>query len=112
MSAGTFLAHILEVHRILRLLGRPRRSVPVPSAASTSTSPSSTLALAAAVGDGAKLIVNLFCLVPRQQIIQCSLLFRYTDGYLATDLARSDQSVPDGVAVACSLMPRSWCRKI
>ncbi|KAL6911307.1 hypothetical protein ACP4OV_000112 [Aristida adscensionis] len=102
---GTFLAHLLDVHRILRLWGAPdavSRCGLYHSAYSNSyvnlaifDPGTSRGRVAAVVGAAAERLVHLFCVVPRQRLVHDDLLFHYTDAELAADLARSEASVRD-----------------
>ncbi|KAF8779313.1 hypothetical protein HU200_002746 [Digitaria exilis] len=103
---GTFLAHLLDVHRILRLWGAPdavSRCGLFHSAYSNSYvnlaifQPDTGRAhVAAVVGGPAERLVHLFCVVPRQQLIHDHLLFHYADDQdLVADLARSEASLQD-----------------
>ncbi|CAN6245524.1 unnamed protein product, partial [Urochloa humidicola] len=100
---GTFLAHLLDVHRILHLWGAPAavsRCGLFHSAYSNSYvnlaifQPDTGRAhVAAVVGAPAERLVHLFCVVPRQQLIHDDLLFHYSDDDLVADLARSEASL-------------------
>ncbi|RCV09052.1 hypothetical protein SETIT_1G375800v2 [Setaria italica] len=102
---GTFLAHLLDVYRILRLWRAPdavARCGLYHSAYSNSYvnlaifQPNTGRAhVAAVVGAPAERLVHLFCVVPRQQLIHDDLLFHYTDDDLVADLDRSEASLHD-----------------
>ncbi|CAO2046940.1 unnamed protein product [Urochloa humidicola] len=102
---GTFLAHLLDVHRILHLWGAPAavsRCGLFHSAYSNSYvnlaifQPDTGRAhVAGVVGAPAERLVHLFCVVPRQQLIHDDLLFHYSDDDLVADLARSEASLQD-----------------
>ncbi|XP_044957236.1 uncharacterized protein LOC123408110 [Hordeum vulgare subsp. vulgare] len=101
----TFLAHLLEVNRILRLWAAPDAVARCGLYHSAYSMSYVNLAIfepdvcrarvAAVVGDEAERLVHLFCVVPRQQLVHDDLLFHYDDGDLAADLARSEESVLD-----------------
>ncbi|CAL4886126.1 unnamed protein product [Urochloa decumbens] len=102
---GTFLAHLLDVHRILRLWAAPDAVARCGLYHSAYSNSYVNLAIfqpdtgrahvAGVVGDHAERLVHLFCVVPRQQLIHDDLLFHYSDGDLADDLARSEASLQD-----------------
>ncbi|KAL6591556.1 hypothetical protein ACP70R_050059 [Stipagrostis hirtigluma subsp. patula] len=102
---GTFLAHLLDVHRILRLWRAPDAVARCGLYHSAYSNSYVNLAIfdpgtgrahvAAVVGAPAERLVHLFCVVPRQQLIHDDLLFHYTDDDLAADLPRSEASLRD-----------------
>lgn len=102
---GTFLAHLLDVHRILRLWGAPDAVARCGLYHSAYSNSYVNLAIfqpdtgrahvAAVVGGPAERLVHLFCVVPRQQLVHDDLLFHYSDQDLADDLASSEESVRD-----------------
>ncbi|KAM3245545.1 hypothetical protein ACQJBY_056713 [Aegilops geniculata] len=102
---GTFLAHLLEVYRILRLWGAPDAVARCGLYHSAYSNSYVNLAIfepdvgrgrvAAVVGDEAERLVHLFCVVPRQQLVHDDLLFHYDDADLVADLARSEDSLLD-----------------
>ncbi|KAG0492011.1 hypothetical protein HPP92_005409 [Vanilla planifolia] len=118
---GTFLAHLVGVHRILTLWGAP---LPVArcglyhSAYSNSyvnlaifdPGTASRASLCLTLGEAAERLVHLFCIVPRQPLIHDNLLFRYTDSELAEHLAASAdptrrESEEPWRRKICSLLP-------
>ncbi|KAH0463994.1 hypothetical protein IEQ34_006780 [Dendrobium chrysotoxum] len=105
---GTFLAHLIGVHRILTLWGAPlsvARCGLYHSAYSNSYvnlaifEPGATSrdALSLSLGPSAERLVHLFCIVPRQQIIHDFLLFRYSDAELTDHLIASADSAHRGI---------------
>ncbi|KAG8060878.1 hypothetical protein GUJ93_ZPchr0002g23653 [Zizania palustris] len=102
---STFLAHLLDVYRILRLWGAP--DVVTRCGLYHSAYSNSYVNLAIfepdvgrdrvrpIIGAAAERLVHLFCIVPRQQLIHDDLLFHYTDQDLVADLARSEASLQD-----------------
>ncbi|XP_020594798.1 uncharacterized protein LOC110034900 [Phalaenopsis equestris] len=97
---GTFLAHLIGVHRILTLWGAPlsvSRCGLYHSSYSNSYvnlaifEPGATSrgALCLSLGQSAEHLVHLFCIVPRHQIIHDSLIFRYSDAELTDHLIAS-----------------------
>lgn len=102
---GTFLAHLLDIYRILRLWGAPDAVARCGLYHSAYSNSYVNLAIfepdvsrghvADVVGPEAERLVHLFCIVPRQQLIHDDLLFHYTDDDLVADLARSDASLRD-----------------
>jgi hypothetical protein len=111
---GTFLAHLLDVHRILRLWGAPDAVARCGLYHSAYSNSYVNLAIfdpgtgrdrvAAVVGAEAERLVHLFCVVPRQQLIHDDLLFHYTDQELVADLESSEASIQDD--------DKPWRRKI
>ncbi|WVZ73073.1 hypothetical protein U9M48_021422 [Paspalum notatum var. saurae] len=104
---GTFLAHLLDVYRILRLWRAPDAVARCGLYHSAYSNSYVNLAIfqpdtgrahvAGVVGAPAERLVHLFCVVPRQQLIHDDLLFHYTDQELVDDLVRSEASLKDGV---------------
>lgn len=102
---GTFLAHLLDVHRILRLWGAPDAVARCGLYHSAYSNSYVNLAIfqpdtgrahvAAVVGADAERLVHLFCVVPRQQLVHDDLLFHYSDRDLVDDLASSEASLRD-----------------
>ncbi|XP_062221414.1 uncharacterized protein LOC133920852 [Phragmites australis] len=102
---GTFLAHLLEVYRILRLWRAPDAVARCGLYHSAYSNSYVNLAIfdpgtardhvAGVVGAPAERLVHLFCIVPRQQLIHDDLLFHYTDDDLLADLERSEASLQD-----------------
>ncbi|KQK02095.1 uncharacterized protein LOC100827583 [Brachypodium distachyon] len=102
---GTFLAHLLDVHRILRLWSAPDAVARCGLYHSAYSNSYVNLAIfepdvgrahvAGVVGAEAERLVHLFCVVPRQQLIHDDLLFHYEDEDLVVDLARSEESLAD-----------------
>ncbi|XP_044957755.1 uncharacterized protein LOC123408776 [Hordeum vulgare subsp. vulgare] len=117
----TFLAHLLEVYRILRLWASPDAVAHCGLYHSAYFISYINLAIfepdvgrarvAAVIGDEAERLVHLFCVVPRHQLVHDDLLFHYDDGDLAADLARSEESVLDA---RCGVFDEDelWQRKI
>ncbi|KXG31409.1 hypothetical protein SORBI_3004G354400 [Sorghum bicolor] len=102
---GTFLAHLLDVHRILRLWGAPDAVARCGLYHSAYSNSYVNLAIfqpdtgrahvAAVVGADAERLVHLFCVVPRQKLVHDDLLFHYSDQDLVDDLASSEASLRD-----------------
>ncbi|XP_025804153.1 uncharacterized protein LOC112883131 [Panicum hallii] len=102
---GTFLAHLLDVYRILRLWRAPDAVARCGLYHSAYSNSYVNLAIfhpdtgrahvAGVVGAPAERLVHLFCVVPRQQLIHDDLLFHYTDHDLVADLQRSEASLQD-----------------
>jgi hypothetical protein len=118
---GTFLAHLLEVYRILRLWAAPDAVCRCGLYHSAYSNSYVNLAIfepdvgrarvAAVVGDEAERLVHLFCVVPRQQIVHDDLLFHYGDEELVADLARSEESLRDA-RLGVFREDEPWRRKI
>ncbi|KAF0934567.1 hypothetical protein E2562_025658 [Oryza meyeriana var. granulata] len=102
---GTFLAHLLDVHRILRLWGAPDAVARCGLYHSAYSNSYVNLAIfdpdvgrdhvRPIVGAAAERLVHLFCVVPRHQLIHDDLLFHYADQDLVADLASSEVSLQD-----------------
>ncbi|GJM87432.1 hypothetical protein PR202_ga03385 [Eleusine coracana subsp. coracana] len=117
---GTFLAHLLDVYRILRLWGSPEPVARCGLYHSSYSNSYVNLAIfdpgtgrdhvASVVGAAAERLVHLFCIVPRQQLIHDDLLFHYTDQDLVADLASSEASLNDDPRLFNNEEP--WRRKI
>ncbi|CAN6245522.1 unnamed protein product [Urochloa humidicola] len=99
---GTFLDHLVDTHRILRLWGAPDAVSRCGLFHSSYSNSYVNLAIfhpdtgrahvAAIIGAPAERLVHLFCVVPRHQLIYDDLLFHYTDQELRDHLAASDDS--------------------
>uniref|UniRef100_A0A0E0K784 DUF6817 domain-containing protein n=1 Tax=Oryza punctata TaxID=4537 RepID=A0A0E0K784_ORYPU len=102
---GTFLAHLLDVQRILRLWGAPDAVARCGLYHSAYSNSYVNLAIfqpdvgrdhvRPIVGAAAERLVHLFCVVPRHQLIHDDLLFHYADQDLVADLASSEASLQD-----------------
>ncbi|KAL5208113.1 hypothetical protein ABZP36_032548 [Zizania latifolia] len=102
---GTFLAHLLDVYRILRLWGAPDAVARCGLYHSAYSNSYVNLAIfepdvgrdrvRPIIGAAAERLVHLFCVVPRQQLIHDDLLFHYTDQDLVDDIASSEASLQD-----------------
>lgn len=102
---GTFLAHLIDVYRILRLWGAPDAVARCGLYHSAYSNSYVNLAIfepdvgrdhvRPIVGAAAERLVHLFCVVPRHQLIHDDLLFHYADQDLVADLAASEASLQD-----------------
>ncbi|PUZ78368.1 hypothetical protein GQ55_1G447200 [Panicum hallii var. hallii] len=100
---GTFLAHLLDVYRILRLWGVPDAVARCGLFHSSYSNSYVNLAIfqpdtgrahvRAIVGAPAERLAHLFCVVPRHRIIHDDLLFHYTDQELRDHLKASSSSL-------------------
>ncbi|CAL4967768.1 unnamed protein product [Urochloa decumbens] len=100
---GTFLDHLLDTHRILRLWGAPRAVSRCGLFHSSYSNSYVNLAIfqpdtgrdrvRSIIGAPAERLVHLFCVVPRHELIHDDLLFHYTDQELRDHLAASSQSM-------------------
>ncbi|TVU39272.1 hypothetical protein EJB05_12683, partial [Eragrostis curvula] len=100
---GTFLEHLVHVHRVLRLWGAPDAVALCALFHSSYSNSYVNLAIfppdtgrgrvRAVVGAAADRLVHLFCVVPRQQLIHDDLQLRYTDQELREHLAASQASL-------------------
>ncbi|CAN6238958.1 unnamed protein product [Urochloa humidicola] len=99
---GTFLAHLVDTHRILSLWGAPLAVSRCGLFHSSYSNSYVDLAIfhpdtgrdrvRAIIGSPAERLVHLFCVVPRHQLIHDRLLFHYTDQELRDHLASSSES--------------------
>jgi len=118
---GTFLAHLLDVYRILRLWGAPDAVARCGLFHSSYSNSYVNLAIfqpdtgrahvAAVVGAPAERLVHLFCVVPRHRIIHDDLLFHYTDQELRDHLRESSSSLDPSSAEPDDELP-AWRRKL
>ncbi|RCV04701.1 hypothetical protein SETIT_1G022100v2 [Setaria italica] len=118
---GTFLAHLVDVYRILRLWGAPGAVARCGLFHSSYSNSYVNLAIfqpdtgrdrvRGIVGAPAERLVHLFCVVPRHQIIHDDLLFHYTDQELRDHLAASQAAV-DGNAASTGQELPAWRRKL
>ncbi|CAI0444046.1 unnamed protein product [Linum tenue] len=86
---GSFLDHLLDIYRILKLWGAPEAVCLCGLFHSAYSNSYVNLAIfdpstardvvRAHVGDAAEDLIHLFCVVPRQSLIHDDLLFRYPD---------------------------------
>ncbi|XBH58087.1 hypothetical protein VPH35_079584 [Triticum aestivum] len=100
---GTFLAHLLDVYRILRLWGAPDAVTRCGLFHSSYSNSYVNLAIfepdvsrvrvRAIVGAAAERLVHLFCVVPRQPLMHDDLHLRYTDAELRDHLAAAEASL-------------------
>ncbi|KAJ1272799.1 hypothetical protein BS78_06G229300 [Paspalum vaginatum] len=124
---GTFLAHLVDVYRILRLWGAPDAVARCGLFHSSYSNSYVDLAIfhpdtgrdrvRAIVGAPAERLVHLFCVVPRHQLIHDQLHLRYTDQELRDHLAASQASLQEakdkkGSAAGAGLDEPSWRRKL
>lgn len=119
---GSFLDHLLEVYRILKLWSAPddvARCGLFHSAYSNSYvnlaifDPTTSRAhVRGLVGGPAERLVHLFCVVPRQPLIHDDLLFRYpSDAELVEHLRLSDASIRELRERGASDPEEPWRRK-
>lgn len=121
---GSFLDHLLDVYRILKLWGAPNSVCLCGLFHSAYSNSYVNLAIfdpctgrdvvKSHVGDVAERLIHLFCIVPRQPLIHDQLIFRYSDdGELAGDLSSSEVAVrkmkEEGVV---SSREEKWRKKI
>ncbi|KAF0934566.1 hypothetical protein E2562_025657 [Oryza meyeriana var. granulata] len=100
---GTFLAHLLDVYRILRLWGAPDAVARCGLYHSAYSNSYVNLAIfqpdvgrdhvRSIIGGPAERLVHLFCVVPRHQLMHDDLHLRYTDAELTAHLAASRESL-------------------
>ncbi|KAL5982994.1 hypothetical protein ACLOJK_017074 [Asimina triloba] len=100
---GSFLDHLVDIYRILKLWGAPDAVALCGLFHSAYSNSYVNLAIfdpstsrdvvRAHLGPDAERLVHLFCIVPRQTLIHDDLLFRYTDRELVEHLAQSQLSL-------------------
>uniref|UniRef100_A0A0E0NN86 DUF6817 domain-containing protein n=1 Tax=Oryza rufipogon TaxID=4529 RepID=A0A0E0NN86_ORYRU len=100
---GTFLAHLIDVYRILRLWGAPDAVARCGLYHSAYSNSYVNLAIfqpdvardhvRGIIGAAAERLVHLFCVVPRHQLMHDDLHLRYTDAELTAHLAASQASL-------------------
>nr|CAD1830715.1 unnamed protein product [Ananas comosus var. bracteatus] len=119
---GTFLAHLVDVHRILTLWGAPHPVARCGLYHSSYSNSYVNLAIfdpgtsrarvAALVGAAAERLVHLFCVVPRHALIHDDLLFHFADAELADHLAASENSLRAAKESGAFDGAEPWRRKI
>ncbi|XP_020112821.1 uncharacterized protein LOC109727222 [Ananas comosus] len=119
---GTFLAHLVGVHRILTLWGAPHPVARCGLYHSSYSNSYVNLAIfdpgtsrarvASLVGAAAERLVHLFCVVPRHALIHDNLLFHYADAELADHLAASENSLRATKESGAFDSAEPWRRKI
>ncbi|MQL93785.1 hypothetical protein Taro_026441 [Colocasia esculenta] len=120
---GSFLDHLVEVYRILKLWSAPddvARCGLFHSAYSNSYvnlaifDPSTSRdCVSGLLGGPAERLVHLFCVVPRQPLIHDDLLFRYaSDAELAEHLRLSEASLAELRERGASDPEEPWRRKL
>ncbi|KAL6635413.1 hypothetical protein ACP70R_028084 [Stipagrostis hirtigluma subsp. patula] len=119
---GTFLAHLLDVYRILRLWGASDAVARCGLFHSSYSNSYVDLAIfhpdtgrdavRAIVGGPAERLVHLFCVVPRHALIHDDLHLRYTDAELRDHLAASQASLADARAGRSASVDEPWRRKL
>ncbi|GAB2233574.1 hypothetical protein Droror1_Dr00002800 [Drosera rotundifolia] len=119
---GSFLAHLVDIHRILSLWNSPDAVSLCGLFHSAYSNSYVNLAIfdphtgrdvvRSHVGDEAERLIHLFCVVPRQRIIHDDLLFRYTDEELVDHLAKSERSVREMEVNGRSEREEKWRVKI
>ncbi|KAL6911310.1 hypothetical protein ACP4OV_000115 [Aristida adscensionis] len=122
---GTFLAHLVDVYRILRLWGAPdavARCGLFHSSYSNSyvdlaifQPDAGRAAVRAIVGAAAERLVHLFCVVPRHALLHDDLHLRYTDAELRDHLAASQASLAAAARGDAAVPPPAdepWRRKL
>ncbi|XP_010935578.1 uncharacterized protein [Elaeis guineensis] len=119
---GSFLSHLTDVYRILKLWCAPdpvARCGLLHSAYSNSyvnlaifDAGTSRDYVRSLVGAPAERLIHLFCIVPRQTLIMDDLIFRYSDAELVEHLSLSEASLREAKenGVFDSLAP--WRRKL
>ncbi|KAE9595331.1 hypothetical protein Lal_00042493 [Lupinus albus] len=119
---GSFLDHLLDIHRILKIW-KSSDSICLcglfHSAYSNSYvnlaifDPSTGRDVVRGhVGEEAERLIHLFCVVPRQQVIHDDLLFHYDDGELVEHLNESEISLRNAKEKGVFNGEESWRKKL
>ncbi|KAH7840260.1 hypothetical protein Vadar_014808 [Vaccinium darrowii] len=119
---GTFLDHLLDIHRILTLWKSPPSVSLCGLFHSAYSNSYVNLAIfdpttgrdevRSHVGAAAERLIHLFCVVPRQPLIHDDLLFRYTDSDLVEDLRVSEISVRNAKEKGVFDESEGWRKKL
>jgi hypothetical protein len=119
---GNFLAHLLDVYRILKLWCAPDPVARCGLFHSSYSNSYVNLAIFDAgtsrdhvksiIGEPAEQLVYLFCVVPRHKLIFHDLLARYTDSELVEHLAASETSVKEAKEKGVFDSSEPWRKKL
>ncbi|KAE9452156.1 hypothetical protein C3L33_15945, partial [Rhododendron williamsianum] len=120
---GTFLHHLLNIHRILTLWNSPAAVALCGLFHSAYSNSYVNLAIfdpattgredvRRHVGAEAERLIYMFCVVPRQPLIHDDLLFRYADAELVEDLGASEVSVRNAKESGVFDEEEGWRKKL
>lgn len=119
---GSFLDHLVDIYRILKLWGAPDSVCLCGLFHSAYSNSYVNLAIfdpstgrdtvRAYVGDPAERLIHLFCIVPRQALIHDDLIFHYTDSELVEHLRMSEDSLRTMRERGLSSREDKWRQKI
>ncbi|KAK9052625.1 hypothetical protein SSX86_029255 [Deinandra increscens subsp. villosa] len=120
---GSFLDHLIDIYRILKLWGAPDAVCLCGLFHSAYSNSYVNLAIfdpstgrdvvRRHVGDAAERLIHLFCVVPRQKLIHDDLLFRYSDeSELVQHVNDSEKSLINARKGVFELEDEEWRRKI
>ncbi|XP_052204875.1 uncharacterized protein LOC127809806 isoform X2 [Diospyros lotus] len=119
---GTFLDHLLDTYRILKLWKAPDTVCLCALFHSAYSNSYVNLAIfdpstgrdevRAHVGEAAERLIHLFCVVPRQSLIHDDLLFHYSDSELVQDLKLSETSLRDAKERGRFNEDEAWRKKL
>ncbi|CAL9063935.1 uncharacterized protein LOC103985179 [Musa acuminata AAA Group] len=119
---GSFLAHLTDVYRILKLWCAPDAVARCGLYHSAYSNSYVNLAIfdpstgrdrvRGIIGGPAERLVHLFCVVPRQTLIHDDLLFRYSDDELVEHLERSEASLRAAKERGAFDESEPWRRKL
>ncbi|KAL2938990.1 Coatomer subunit epsilon [Bienertia sinuspersici] len=119
---GSFLEHLVDIYRILKLWGAPDPVCLCGLFHSAYSNSYVNLAIFDPstgrqtvrdyVGDAAESLIHLFCIVPRQPLIHDQLIFQYSDSELLQHLKMSEISLQDIKEKGLSSRDENWRQKI
>ena len=119
---GTFLAHLVDVYRVLRLWGAPDAVSRCGLFHSSYSNSYVNLAIfepdvsrarvRGIVGADAERLVHLFCVVPRHALMHADLHLRYTDAELRDHLAAAEASLVKATGGSKSERSEAWRVKL
>lgn len=120
---GSFLDHLVDIYRILKLWGAPDAVCLCGLFHSAYSNSYVNLAIfdpstgrdtvRGHVGEAAERLIHLFCIVPRQQLIHDDLLFRYSDeSELVQHLTDSERSLINARKGVLEVGDEDWRKKL
>ncbi|KAI3501989.1 hypothetical protein L1887_30019 [Cichorium endivia] len=120
---GSFLDHLVDIYRILKLWGAPDAVCLCGLFHSAYSNSYVNLAIfdpstgrdtvRGHVGEAAERLIHLFCVVPRQQLIHDDLLFRYSDeSELVQHLKDSERSLINARKGVLEVGDEDWRKKL
>ncbi|KAK8668873.1 hypothetical protein V6N13_106319 [Hibiscus sabdariffa] len=119
---GSFLEHLVDIHRILKIWKTPKSVCLCGLFHSAYSNAYVNLAIFDAstgrdvvrghVGEVAERLVHLFCVVPRQTMIHDNLLFKYSDPELVEHLNSSETSLKNAKEKGVFDRNEPWRKKL